>query len=101
MLSPPQRKNPSHAGYPVAPSIIIGNARGYFNFSVPVAHVPFRLCVLLVSLQCGVWLTEEMVLKVTHEMPLIVAYLYSCLSFMQETGPENNRARSHIMCSYD
>lgn len=77
MLSLLQRKNPSRAGYPVAPSIITGNARGHFNFSVPVAHIPFRLRVLLVSLHCGVCLIEEMVLKVTYEMPLVVTYLYS------------------------
>lgn len=77
MLSLLQRKNPSHAGYPVASSIIIGNARGHFNFSVPVAHNPFRLRVLLVTLQCGVCLIEEMVLKATCEMPLVVTYLYS------------------------
>lgn len=92
-----QRKNPSLSGSLMARSIIICSERGHLNFSVSVSQVSFRLFVLLLNLQSGVWFTREMVLKVICEMPFVVTYLYSCLSFVQETGPEKNRPRSHII----
>lgn len=83
-----ERKNPSHPGSPKARSMIICSGTGHLHFSVAESQVSFSLCVLLMNLQSRLWLTGEMALKITCEMPFCSNYLYSYLSFVQETGPE-------------
>lgn len=102
-----ERKNPSYPGSPMAHSMIICRRMGCLHFSVSQSQVSFTLCVLFLNLQSKVWLIWEMLLKIIGEMPFFFlfggTYVYSCLSFVQEIGPEKkkNRARSPIIHSYD
>ena len=74
--------------------VILGSLYHYLQckrslkfLSISVASFT-QVWVLLLKLQCGVWLIEAMVLEVICEMPFVVTYLHSCLSFVQETGPQ-------------
>lgn len=66
-------------------SMTICSGTGHLHFSISESQVSFRLCVLLLNIQSGVWLIGEMVLEVICEIPFYNTYPYSCL-FVQETG---------------